>query len=130
MNKLLDKAVLAAEQVPPVVAEGSEQAGSATSSIKPSQAQWQNDYAAQIGVDRDVVNRSGVSIQPLYTALDRASGRQADDLAMPGQPPFARGIYATMHRGRTWTQRQLVGLGTPADYNARLLEMRPRCMVA
>jgi methylmalonyl-CoA mutase N-terminal domain/subunit len=23
-----------------------------------------------------------------------------------------------MHRGRTWTQRQLVGLGTPADYNA------------
>jgi methylmalonyl-CoA mutase, N-terminal domain len=28
-----------------------------------------------------------------------------------------------MHRGRTWTQRQLIGLGTPADYNARLLGM-------
>jgi methylmalonyl-CoA mutase N-terminal domain/subunit len=26
-----------------------------------------------------------------------------------------------MHRGRTWTQRQLIGLGTPADYNERLL---------
>jgi methylmalonyl-CoA mutase N-terminal domain/subunit len=25
-----------------------------------------------------------------------------------------------MHRGRTWSQRQLIGLGTPADYNARL----------
>ena len=25
-----------------------------------------------------------------------------------------------MHRGRTWTQRQLIGLGTPSDYNARL----------
>ena len=28
-----------------------------------------------------------------------------------------------MHRGRTWTQRQLIGLGTPADYNARLLDI-------
>ena len=29
----------------------------------------------------------------------------------------------TMHRGRTWTQRQLIGLGTPADYNARLRDI-------
>jgi len=28
-----------------------------------------------------------------------------------------------MHRGRTWTQRQLIGLGTPDDYNARLLDL-------
>ena len=28
-----------------------------------------------------------------------------------------------MHRGRTWTQRQLIGLGTPATYNARLLDI-------
>jgi methylmalonyl-CoA mutase N-terminal domain/subunit len=28
-----------------------------------------------------------------------------------------------MHRGRTWTQRQLIGLGTPAEYNARLREV-------
>ena len=33
---------------------------------------------------------------------------------------MTRGIYATMHRGRTWTQRQLIGLGVPEDYNARL----------
>jgi methylmalonyl-CoA mutase N-terminal domain/subunit len=25
-----------------------------------------------------------------------------------------------MHRGRTWTQRQLIGFGTPPDYNQRL----------
>ena len=31
-----------------------------------------------------------------------------------------------MHRGRTWTQRQLVGLGTPADYNQRLLGLLDR----
>ena len=31
-----------------------------------------------------------------------------------------------MHRGRTWTQRQLIGLGTPADYNQRLLGILER----
>ena len=87
-------------------------------------AQWEEDYAAQIGAgDRDVVNRSGLHVKPLYTAADRA-GHEADDaLAMPGQAPYTRGIYATMHRGRTWTQRQLIGLGTPQDYNARLLDV-------
>jgi methylmalonyl-CoA mutase N-terminal domain/subunit len=28
-----------------------------------------------------------------------------------------------MHRGRTWTQRQLIGLGTPQDYNERVRMM-------
>src|SRR5688572_14631745 len=28
-----------------------------------------------------------------------------------------------MHRGRTWTQRQLIGLGTPSHYNARLRDI-------
>jgi methylmalonyl-CoA mutase N-terminal domain/subunit len=41
-------------------------------------------------------------------------------LGFPGQLPMTRGIYPTMHRGRTWSQRQLIGLGVPEDYNARL----------
>ncbi len=68
-------------------------------------------------------NRSGIPIKALYTAADWDSTRYEEDLGYPGQPPFTRGIYATMHRGRTWTQRQLIGLGTPADYNARLLDI-------
>jgi methylmalonyl-CoA mutase N-terminal domain/subunit len=84
-----------------------------------AEARWQRAYRAGVGTDRDVVvNVSGIPIQPLYTAADRDGGDDA--LGYPGQPDYTRGIYATMHRGRTWTQRQLVGLGTPADYNARL----------
>ena len=45
------------------------------------------------------------------------------DVGFPGQPPYTRGIYPTMHRGRTWTQRQLIGLGTPETYNARLRDI-------
>ena len=46
-----------------------------------------------------------------------------DDIGFPGEYPNTRGIYASMHRGRSWTQRQLIGWGTPADYNQRLKEI-------
>jgi pivalyl-CoA mutase large subunit len=82
--------------------------------------QWKREYAEQIAQDRACENRSGIAIKPLYTNDDWDGTRDAADLGYPGQPPYTRGIYATMHRGRAWTQRQLIGLGTPADYNARL----------
>lgn len=87
------------------------------------EARWHAEYAAQIGADCPVFNRSGIPIAPLYTPRDFDAARHDESLGFPGQPPYTRGIYATMHRGRTWTQRQLIGLGTPADYNARLLDL-------
>ncbi len=84
---------------------------------------WQQEYAAGVGIDKTVVNRSGIPIQPLYTDRDWNAAEHAADLGLPGQAPYTRGIYATMHRGKTWSQRQLTGLGTPAEYNARLLDV-------
>ena len=86
-----------------------------------AKARWQRDYSESIGTDRETANVSGIAVRPLYGPDDWAAYGQADPLGYPGQPDYTRGIYATMHRGRTWTQRQLIGLGTPADYNARLL---------
>ena len=83
---------------------------------------WQREFAASAGSDKPIRNRSGIEVRPLYTPQDW-SGDYAADLGYPGQPPYTRGIYASMHRGRSWTQRQLIGLGTPLDYNARLLDM-------
>jgi len=85
---------------------------------------WQREYREGIGDAREIANVSGIPVAPLYTAAD-PPGRDVA-LGHPGQPDYTRGIYATMHRGRTWTQRQLVGLGTPADYNARLLALLER----
>jgi methylmalonyl-CoA mutase N-terminal domain/subunit len=87
------------------------------------EARWRDEYAAQIGQDKLVRNRSGIEIKPLYSPRDWSGERYEEALGWPGQPPYTRGIYPTMHRGRTWTQRQLIGLGTPQDYNARLLDM-------
>ncbi len=83
---------------------------------------WRGEYAASALSDKSVRNRSGIEVKPLYTPQDW-QGEHDTGLGYPGQPPYTRGIYASMHRGRTWSQRQLIGLGTPADYNARLREM-------
>ncbi|HEX4883599.1 MAG TPA: acyl-CoA mutase large subunit family protein [Casimicrobiaceae bacterium] len=92
-------------------------------STEEARIRWSAEYAAQLPHEREVRNRSGVEVKPLYTPLDVDAGRYDADLGFPGEPPYTRGIYATMHRGRTWTQRQLIGLGTPRDYNARLLDI-------
>lgn len=99
-------------------------AGDAGDRRDTARARWQREYDASLGAARrDVVNHSGIPIEPLYD--DPAAGGD-DPLGYPGQYPYTRGIYPTMHRGRTWTQRQLIGLGTPADYNARLLQIMGR----
>jgi len=86
-------------------------------------AGWRESYQAQIGEEAAIQNRSGIEIQPLYTPSDWNSDGYLDNLGFPGKPPYTRGIYPTMHRGRTWSQRQLIGLGTPKDYNARVKSM-------
>ncbi len=85
-----------------------------------ARADWRQAYDGQIGAAPTRRNRSGIEIKPLYTPEDWNDERYMDDLGFPGQLPMTRGIYPSMHRGRTWSQRQLVGFGTPEDYNQRL----------
>ena len=88
-----------------------------------AQGEWRADYSKQMAGEQPVRNRSGIEVQPLYSPRDWSSERYLDDLGFPGQFPYTRGVYPSMHRGRTWTQRQLIGLGTPADYNKRVLRI-------
>ncbi|HVZ44758.1 MAG TPA: acyl-CoA mutase large subunit family protein [Ramlibacter sp.] len=83
--------------------------------------EWDRRFKEELPDARTVRNRSGQTIQPLYTPLD-----VAPLMEMPGEYPYTRGIYTTMHRGRSWTQRQLIGLGTPEDYNRRLQDVLAR----
>jgi len=88
-----------------------------------SASRWAEDYASQIGTDLPRRNRSGIEIKPLYTPADWNGDRFEAQLGYPGQPPATRGVYASMHRGRSWSQRQLIGYATPAEYNQRLRNM-------
>jgi len=90
------------------------------SAFDQARAAWRAEHAAGLAQCANPSNRSGIEIKPLYTPEDRSDRDYEAALGFPGQFPMTRGIYATMHRGRTWTQRQLIGLGVPEDYNARL----------
>ncbi|MGH9794405.1 MAG: acyl-CoA mutase large subunit family protein [Candidatus Acidiferrales bacterium] len=62
---------------------------------------------------------SSYPIRRLYTPADLADWNPDTDLSYPGEPPYTRGIHATMHRGRLWTMRQFAGFGAAEDTNAR-----------
>ncbi len=81
---------------------------------------WQEAYKKQLPDEEKRYNRSGIEVKPLYTPEDWSPDDYMPDLGFPGDAPYTRGIYPTMHRGRSWTQRQLIGLATPEDYNARM----------
>jgi len=92
------------------------------------------------------ITQSGVEINRLYTPADLANPandpdldrpryrfspaaapadgwREADDVGLPGQPPFTRGIHPTGYRGRLWTMRMFAGFGTAEDTNDRFKKL-------
>lgn len=62
---------------------------------------------------------SNHEVDRLYTPEDIADLDFEDDLGFPGEPPYTRGPYPTMYRGRTWTMRQFAGFGTAEETNER-----------
>ncbi|MEO8251386.1 MAG: methylmalonyl-CoA mutase family protein, partial [Chloroflexota bacterium] len=95
---------------------------------------------------RRFITQSGVEIDRVYSAADlrdpandpdrdRPRYRlspppgtdegwdEIDDLGLPGEPPFTRGIHPTGHRGRLWTMRMFAGFGTAEDTNARFKKL-------
>ncbi|MFZ5597257.1 MAG: acyl-CoA mutase large subunit family protein [Bacillota bacterium] len=62
---------------------------------------------------------SSLPVNDLYTPLDTDSLQYQDDLGMPGQYPYTRGIRDNMYRGRLWTMRQFAGFATARESNER-----------
>jgi methylmalonyl-CoA mutase N-terminal domain/subunit len=60
---------------------------------------------------------SGESIRALYGPED--VGPFEERIGYPGEPPFTRGVYPSMYRGRLWTMRQFAGFGTAEETNER-----------
>jgi methylmalonyl-CoA mutase N-terminal domain/subunit len=62
---------------------------------------------------------SGIVLERVYTPLEVAQQDYTQDLALPGEYPFTRGVQPTMYRGRYWTMRQYAGFGTAEESNRR-----------
>src|SRR5882762_6939555 len=62
---------------------------------------------------------SGLPLERLYTEENLAGWDAEEALGYPGEFPYTRGIYPSMHRGRLWTMRQYAGFGSAAESNER-----------
>jgi methylmalonyl-CoA mutase N-terminal domain/subunit len=62
---------------------------------------------------------SNLEVDRLYTPEDVTDVDFETDVGFPGEPPYTRGPYPTMYRGRTWTMRQFAGFGTAEETNER-----------
>jgi methylmalonyl-CoA mutase N-terminal domain/subunit len=88
---------------------------SATAAKVPaSYEEWRTAYGLTPERDAPFTTLSGEPIKPLYSAED-----VREEIGVPGQFPFTRGVYASMYRGRLWTMRQFAGFGTAEETNKR-----------
>jgi methylmalonyl-CoA mutase N-terminal domain/subunit len=62
---------------------------------------------------------SGEPVKRYYTPLDNASMDYMDDLGLPGEYPYTRGVQPTMYRGKLWTMRMYAGFATAEESNRR-----------
>lgn len=69
--------------------------------------------------ERFRTDTGGQTVDRLYTPADVADIEYESDIGFPGEEPYTRGVYSTMHRGRLWTMRQYAGMGTAAETNER-----------
>jgi len=63
---------------------------------------------------------SGYEVKEYYTPQDLAAQNYDEHIANPGSYPFTRGIHQNMFRGRYWTRREVIGMGSPSDTHQRV----------
>jgi len=92
--------------------------------IKNKKTQWENNnYKKKIEKHperkKKFENLSNIDISNIYYPYDIKNLDYIKDVGFPGEYPFLRGIYSTMHRGRLWTMRQFAGFGSAEETNER-----------
>jgi methylmalonyl-CoA mutase N-terminal domain/subunit len=80
------------------------------------QQRWREEYERSPERLPSFTTLSGEPVRPLYTDADLPAPER---IGLPGQPPFTRGVYPSMYRGRLWTMRQFAGFGTAEETNER-----------
>lgn len=60
---------------------------------------------------------SGIPTKEIYAPDDVKDISYDKDIGLAGEPPFTRGVYPTMYRGRLWTIRRYSGINTPEETN-------------
>jgi methylmalonyl-CoA mutase N-terminal domain/subunit len=83
-------------------------------------ADWDDYLKAYYEKPTSFETWSGFEVKEIYRPEDRAGESYEDNVGDAGTYPYTRGIHSNMFRGRLWTKREVVGIGSPADTHARL----------
>ena len=62
----------------------------------------------------------GRQVDVVYTPADVGNNNYMEELGLPGEFPYTRGIYPAMYRSNPWQIRLYSGLGSAEDTNRRL----------
>lgn len=91
--------------------------------IKLEKEKWVNEvlsrYVEKGESKESFETPSGIPLNHIYNPLDIENIHYLEDLGFPGKPPFTRGVYPNMYRGRTWTMRQYAGFADAEKTNER-----------
>lgn len=90
--------------------------------IKIKKASWEKKVASRLERfpqrKKEFKTDSNLAVETLYTPAE-ISELSYDELGLPGEYPFTRGVQPTMYRSRLWTMRQYAGFGTAEETNER-----------
>src|SRR6478752_5942881 len=65
------------------------------------------------------VNRSGITVEPAYGPQDLES-TPVEDIGMPGEYPYTRGIYPVHYQYQPWMDLQIIGYGVAEQLRERM----------
>ncbi len=69
--------------------------------------------------NKKITTDSGIEIKTLYNAQSLHDWDIDQQLGLPGQYPYTRGVQPDMYRGKLWTMRQYAGFSTAEESNKR-----------
>ncbi len=91
--------------------------------IKLKQKEWEEKSLskfAEKGERKEIFETpSGIPLKHVYGPDDIKNINYLEDIGFPGAPPFTRGVYPNMYRGRIWTMRQYSGFADATKTNER-----------
>ena len=91
-------------------------------SIDDSKQKWNVKVAKGIAKSPERMEKfltsSNIEMERCFTPGFDYPGYE-EQLGMPGEYPYTRGVQPTMYRGRFWTMRQYAGFGTAKESNER-----------
>ncbi len=87
--------------------------------LKRREANWREQGASITESRPGYKTPSQIRVDRVYTPINVEDSDYLDDVGLPGEYPYLRGIHPTGYRGRLWTMRMFAGFGRPEETNRR-----------